>query len=187
MTTPGTPGCRHDRVRHANTAADQHVWAKVEVLNSVDSGSAVQTKVCSKCGPPAQPIVNFAVRDRARGNRQAMCKSCQNQYGRAHYKTYRSEYIEKARVRNAARTVTNAEFLIEYLNHHPCVDCGESDIVVLEFDHQRDKESTVSALSLEGYSRTESSARLPNVKLCAQTVTGGEPPSNLAGTDSGNY
>lgn len=73
-------------------------------------------------------------------------------YGRAHYQTYRATYIEKARIRNAEQSRVNAEFLIDYLRHHPCVDCGESDIVVLEFDHQRDKLADVSALSREGYS-----------------------------------
>ena len=32
------------------------------------------------------------------------------------------------------------------------VSCGEPDIVVLEFDHQRDKLLDVSTLSREGYS-----------------------------------
>ena len=112
----------------------------------------VETKICSKCGPPAQPIDNFAIRSRSRGTRHAMCKSCQNEYVRTHYQTYRSAYIEKARVRNAEQSRVNAEFLIDYLCHHPCVDCGESDIVVLEFDHQRDKLASISALSREGYS-----------------------------------
>ncbi len=98
-----------------------------------------EAKTRTKCGPPAQPIANFAVRNRARGTRQAVCKSCQNAYVREHYKTYRSKYIQKARVRNAEQNRINGEFLIECLSCHPCVDCGEDDIVVLEFDHQRDK------------------------------------------------
>jgi 5-methylcytosine-specific restriction endonuclease McrA len=112
----------------------------------------VDVKICTRCGPPAQPIVNFAIRSRVRGIRQAVCKTCQNSYGREHYQANRSAYIAKARARNAEQSRTNADFLIEYLRNHPCVDCGESDIVVLEFDHQRDKTLTISTLSREGYS-----------------------------------
>jgi len=109
-------------------------------------------KVCSKCGPPAQPIENFAIRNRARGTRQAMCKSCQNKYVRAHYQIHRAKYIKKARTRNIEQIRMNYEFIVEYLKNHPCADCGESDIVVLEFDHQRDKVADVSLLARDGYS-----------------------------------
>ena len=116
------------------------------------AGDVVKMKVCTRCGPPAQPVENFAIRNRAKGTRQYVCRNCQNEYVRQHYQTHRVKYIEKARLWTAKQSRINAEFLIDYLRHHPCTDCGESDIVVLEFDHLRDKLMDVSVLSTGGYS-----------------------------------
>jgi hypothetical protein len=38
-----------------------------------------------------------------------------------------------------------------YLHEHPCVDCGETDVVVLEFDHRRDKTKAISVLLSLGH------------------------------------
>ena len=49
------------------------------------------------------------------------------------------------------REERNIRFVYEYLDSHPCVDCGEPDALVLEFDHVGAKRNTVTALAWEGY------------------------------------
>lgn len=47
----------------------------------------------------------------------------------------------------------NRQKLIDYLLKHPCVDCGETDILVLQFDHVRGKKCReVSCLVATGFS-----------------------------------
>jgi len=42
------------------------------------------------------------------------------------------------------------KFIADYLATHPCVHCGESDPVVLEFDHIREKNRNIARLVADG-------------------------------------
>lgn len=72
-------------------------------------------KTCTKCSE-SRPEEEFPFRNRDRGTRNSWCKSCMN-------------------TRSAEKYLANRIFLAKYLASHPCVDCGESDPLVLEFDH----------------------------------------------------
>jgi 5-methylcytosine-specific restriction endonuclease McrA len=53
---------------------------------------------------------------------------------------------------NKEKRDRNRDYVFKYLSTHPCVDCGETDPVVLEFDHRENKEYEVSKLILSGTS-----------------------------------
>jgi hypothetical protein len=60
-------------------------------------------------------------------------------YGREHYAANRQRYIVLEAKRKRARAEKRMLYLLAYFELHPCVDCGETDPLVLEFDHVRDK------------------------------------------------
>lgn len=69
-----------------------------------------------------------------------------------HYAANREAYMKRAIVNRTAKRKESREYLQEYLRAHPCVDCGESDIVVLDFDHVRgEKLTNLSSMGHDGY------------------------------------
>lgn len=84
----------------------------------------------------------------------AHCKECSRRYIREHYKNNLQYYLDKAHKRNKDQAVICHEYIGKYLFIHPCVDCGEKDVLVLEFDHRdkNEKEIDVSKTIRQGYS-----------------------------------
>ena|SRR3989344_9457436 len=97
----------------------------------------MESKLCRQCDT-IKNIIEFSWK-RLNKRRQSYCKDCQNKKSRAHYQENRDVYITRARARNKIILKKIQQYVWQYLSTHPCIDCGESDIVVLEFDHQRDK------------------------------------------------
>ena len=93
---------------------------------------------CGRCGEE-KPLSEFAWRRRELGQRHNYCRPCHAEYRREHYLKHRSRYIGMAQRRRRELWAERTQLLIAYFAEHPCTDCGETDPVVLEFDHLRDK------------------------------------------------
>jgi hypothetical protein len=105
---------------------------------------------CARCGEE-KPLSEFAWRRREKGQRHNYCRPCHAEYRREHYLKNRRKYIGLAQERNRRRYAEGTELLLEYFADHPCLDCGEKDPLVLEFDHLRDKAFNI-ATKMTAYS-----------------------------------
>jgi len=93
---------------------------------------------CYRCGE-LNGAEDFAWRRRARNQRDSFCRPCRAAYKQEHYKANKQRYIDRAQVQKRKLYLERTTYLIEYFSTHPCVECGEADPVVLDFDHLRDK------------------------------------------------
>src|SRR4030088_1727865 len=91
-------------------------------------------KTCGRCGRNLA-LSEFNWKNHARGTWQSYCRLCSRQYLREHYLQNKTYYVGKAHARNVSERTEIRRRLLEYLCGHPCVDCGQQDPVVLQFDH----------------------------------------------------
>ena len=103
-------------------------------------------KKCTKCKKEKQ-INEFSFKNKLVNIRHSQCKDCTRLLVKNHYLKNKQYYLDKTRKRNAKLYSEIIRFIQEYLKKNPCLDCGESDITVLEFDHNRDKFTKFKAVS----------------------------------------
>ena len=101
-----------------------------------------KSKWCSRC-KLEKSVEEFNWRRKARGERDTHCRPCRAAYKREHYARHRQRYIDQAAVRKRALADERTACLLDFFATHPCVDCGEDDPVVLEFDHLGDRLFTI--------------------------------------------
>lgn len=102
-------------------------------------------KKCSRCGKE-KSLAEFNFKNLSKGLRHYHCKECSRLYVRSHYERNKKYYLLKARRRNQVVRREIRGYVWNYLTFHPCVDCGEKDPIVLEFDHIKDKSFTISSV-----------------------------------------
>lgn len=85
---------------------------------------------------------------------QEVCRDCNRASSRRYYQSNREHHIAVIRRRNDAQRAESIRFIARYLLAHPCVDCGASDVRVLDFDHLpgNEKRDGVMQLVRNGFS-----------------------------------
>lgn len=107
-------------------------------------------KVCSICKLPKNDYNKNAAR---KDGLQTHCRECGKQHAKDYYQSNKNTMAPAIRKAKKERIKENYQRIISYLQTHPCVDCGEPDPVVLDFDHVRGiKKNHVSRMASMGNS-----------------------------------
>lgn len=88
-------------------------------------------KTCTTCHEPKDET-SFNKLARSKDGLQPRCRDCSKEW----YLSNREAHIQNASKNSKRRRKEVQAWVCSYLSEHPCVDCGEADIVVLEFDHR---------------------------------------------------
>ncbi len=86
-------------------------------------------------------------------------------YAKWHYRQNKAAYKARAKAHDLEMKARIRAWLLKYLSDHPCVDCGESDPIVLEFDH-RDRSTKAFDISRAMDGRVSMQTLMSEVDKC---------------------
>lgn len=143
-------------IRRPTTVAPNDQAPSDRALGDTSADNA-GVRRCSRCAE-TKPLTDF---NRHPGGRQWWCRECFRDYFRARGDVHRSQ-VKSAKV---MRLASARELILRHLATHPCVDCGETDVVVLEFDHVGAKRYNISTLVAAGPSASRLFAELQQCEV----------------------
>ena len=127
---------------HWHTDKFQEVKKNILKYNKKQQAKSIfrTHKIC-RCCKKEKLIFEFP-------KKSTLCKCCTKTYNQKWYgkeenkqKTKRKVNISKEKQKEKLQ-----QYVYNYLLKHPCTDCGNSDPLVLQFDHLKDKRSTIAKL-----------------------------------------
>lgn len=102
----------------------------------------MDTKRCTEC----RLLKRLNQFDKKRGSLRSNCKACVSKYTKEHYLKNKQYYLEKATRNRILARQKLRKLLYGYYLSHSCVDCGETDPIVLEFDHIEKKSRGIAIM-----------------------------------------
>jgi hypothetical protein len=94
-------------------------------------------KICSRCKQNLL-LIKFKVKNITSNQYSSWCIDCKKTYDREKLQEKRENKIYLLEVKNkrSKKKIISRVFIKNYLTENPCVDCGENDLILLEFDHK---------------------------------------------------
>lgn len=108
-------------------------------------------KHCPRC-KQTKEISTFAKNSYKKDGLQTWCRECKKEIDKKYYKSHSAEMKLAIKIAEQKRVDKTSQQALEYLLAHPCVDCGETDPLVLEFDHIGNKDLAISTTISRGRS-----------------------------------
>lgn len=112
---------------------------------------------CGRCGLDLS-LTSF---NRHPKGHQWWCRDCYRAYFRARGQLHR----DQSRGALIRRREEARAYVDDYLKRHPCLDCGNSDPLVLEFDHVGVKHADLALLVAEGAARGRIEREIANCEV----------------------
>jgi hypothetical protein len=107
-------------------------------------------KTCTKCHETkSESEFSWSIKGIKRHSR---CNPCRAPDRLDYYYRNKEKELKYKHERQANKKEEARQFVTDYLRSHPCVDCGNSDPMVLTFDHVRgNKKMNISQMVNQGY------------------------------------
>ena len=94
-------------------------------------------KICTGCELPKDSEKDFSWKIESENIREAECRACRS---------------VRQKIRNVQLRYDANVKIYKYLLEHPCVDCGNDNPIVLDFDHIKGrKNGSISKMASKGY------------------------------------
>lgn len=109
-------------------------------------------KRCSRCRT-VKAALAFGVDIAKRDGLQTYCRDCKREFQNRWYHKNKERHAVNV-VQQRKERVSALRLRVQaYLAEHPCVDCGEAEPLMLDFDHVRgEKRQTISVMVLACFS-----------------------------------
>jgi hypothetical protein len=110
-------------------------------------------KLCYTCRE-VKELTDFNKSKCRKDGLNSICRDCSKARSKRYYRENRAHHKKVTLERGKKQKERNRRFVFDYLCEHPCIDCGEADPIVLEFDHlpEHGKSMDISRMVFTGYS-----------------------------------